>query len=409
MRFVIPHEAHLRPTWMIKAGLFIYDHLGRRNVLPASGKLDLRSEIEGAPLQEGYQQGFVYSDCQADDARLVLACVKDAAERGADIAVRTACTGLKAEGGLWRVGIEGGRSVQARCVVNATGPWARRFLKEHNLMGAYTPRMRLMKGSHAIVKKLYDGDHAYLLQQPDKRIVFVLPYLGAYSLIGTTDVEYKGDPLAARISEVEIAYLCDAVNRTFRTQIGAEDVVSSYSGVRPLIDDGKASGSKVSRDYKLVLETRYGPPLLNVFGGKLTTFRVLAEHAVDEVVGFFHDYGFAWTGSAVLPGGNMDGADFEAFLARQYEIYPDVPRGVVERLARAYGTRIDRVLGGKVGRDLGDGVYESEIRYMVEEEWARSLDDILWRRSKLGLIASDATRAAIEKALPALLKRYARG
>jgi glycerol-3-phosphate dehydrogenase len=408
LRFVIPHEAHLRPAWMIRIGLFLYDHLAKRDMLPASRGLDLRTAPEGKVLQADYTKGFVYSDCWVDDARLVVLCAKDAAERGADIAVRSTCTGLKAEGNLWRVQI-GDRHVKAHSVVNAAGPWARAFLDEQGLARPRTPKMRLMKGSHIIVKALHDGDHAYLLQQPDGRIVFVLPYQGGYSLIGTTDIEYTGDPLAAKISDKEVDYLCAAVNRSFRQHITADDIVSTYSGVRPLVDDGEASGSKVTRDYQLLLDMNSGAPLLNVFGGKLTTFRALSEQAVDKIAGFFDHCGRAWTDDAALPGGDIAGFDLKAFIEAQSQQYEDVPYDVITRLAKAYGTRMDVILDAERGRDFGHGIFEGEVRYLIREEWARSIDDILWRRSKLGLHISDTVRIEIEKILPELLREYGYG
>jgi glycerol-3-phosphate dehydrogenase len=388
---------------MIRAGLFLYDHLTRRELLPASREVDLPSAEEGIPLHGDYLRGFIYADCWADDARLVVMCAKDAAERGADIAVRTACTGLRVENGLWRVEM-GAVNVQARCVINAAGPWVRSFLDAQGLAQGHTPQMRLMKGSHIVVPRLHDGDQAYLLQQPDGRIVFVLPYQGHYSLIGTTDIEFKGDPLDAMISAGEIEYLCAAVNRSFKTQIGERDVVSHYSGVRPLIEDGKVSGSKVTRDYKLDLDETHGALLLNVFGGKLTTFRHLSEDVVNKIAPFFPHVGKSWTGRAILPGGDIAGGDFTAFLAEQAERYPDIEANLLYRYARTYGSRMESLLEDGLGAHYGDEVYEAELRYLIEEEWARSLEDILWRRTKLGLHISDTTRIASERRTLELLK-----
>ena len=401
--FVIPHEPHLRPAWMIRAGLFLYDYLGKRELLPGSGGVDFRTDARGKPLKTDYVRGFSYFDCWVDDARLVVLCAKDAEERGADIAVRTACTGLKAEGDVWRVSL-GDKDVQARAVVNAAGPWVRTFLDEQGLAAGKTPGMRYSKGSHIIVKQLYDGEHAYLLQQPDGRIVFTIPYEGDFTLIGTTDTDYRGDPMDAEIDEDEVDYLCAAAGRSFVQDISLDDVVWAYSGVRGLPDSGEESLSEVSRDYILDLDKRFDAPLLNVFGGKLTTFRKLSEQVVNRLSPYFDGMGEAWTRETLLPGGDIAGGDFEAFVEAQLQLNSLMDAGLVRRLCRAYGSRISSVLEDGLGHHLGDDVYEAELRYLIEEEWARTSDDILWRRSKLGLHLSHEVRKAVEARVPELVR-----
>lgn len=312
MRFIMPHNPDLRPVWMIRLGLFLYDHLAGRKKLARSKGLNLHKDPVGAPLRSNYMQGFSYADCWVEDARLVVLNAKDAEERGATILTRTACTNLETTGdGQWAVHLQDIRTrrpycIKARQVVNAAGPWVRGFLDNSGLAQEDTPDVRLVKGSHIVVRRFFEGDHAYILQQPDKRIVFAIPYEKHYTLIGTTDVDYEGDPSNPVISDEETAYLCDAVNRYFKTPVVPGDVIWSYSGVRPLIKDGHEDASSVTRDYKLVREDRFGPPLLSVFGGKITTYRVLAEEAVDMITD-----NPAWTKGAPLPGGDIENGDID--------------------------------------------------------------------------------------------------
>ncbi len=419
MEFILPHEPHLRPAWMIRAGLFLYDHLGKRTMLEGSKKVDLGEDITGSPLKKTYQTGFSYADCRTDDARLVISCAMDARDRGADIRPRTECTSLlvKADDFLWEVEAEDQitgktETLFAKAVVNAAGPWVRQFLDYNELATSQTYQTRFSKGSHIVLHKLYDGEHAYILQQPDGRIIFAIPFEREFTLIGTTDALYDGDPAEASISKEEIAYLCDAINRSFEKPISPKDVIWAYSGVRPLLDSGDENLSKVTRDYKLDLEEIFGPPLLNIFGGKLTTFRKLSTQAVDLLAPFFDHIKPAWTDRAVLPGGDLEDEDFTNFRARKQQEYDWLPPQMIRRMARAYGTMIDDVLNNAasetdLGEHYGDDVYECEIRHMIRNEWAYTLDDIIWRRSKLGLHTSYSTQMSLKSALPKLIKELA--
>ena len=395
LRFVLPHEKSLRPAWMIRLGLFLYDHLGGRKRLPPSRKVDLTQPPYNVGLRPGFGIGFEYSDCWVNDARLVALNAVDAEERGARIFTRRACLSAERQGAAWLAELQdrAGRRemLRARALVNATGPWAGEFLSRE-LGHKRPPRLRLVKGSHIVVDRLFEGDHAFILQNEDRRIVFAIPYEERFTLIGTTDLSYDGDPAKAAISPEETQYLCDVVNRHFARAISPGDVVWSYSGVRPLFDeDGSESASEISRDYVLDLDRDSGEaPLLNVFGGKITTYRRLAEHALQKLQPFFPRMKAPWTAGAKLPGGDMPNADFEAFVADQTRRLAWLPAASVHRLARAYGTRIDRVLAGArsigdLGIKFGGDLYEREVAYLIEREWAESADDVLWRRSKLGL------------------------
>jgi glycerol-3-phosphate dehydrogenase len=409
LRFVLPHEPGMRPAWMIRLGLFLYDHLGGRERLPASRAIDLRSDPAGAPLKETYRKAFTYADCWVEDARLVVLNAIDAAERGAEILTRYRCTGAGRADGLWQVTLRptgGGpeRVVRARCLVNAAGPWVSRFLTENLKLPALN-RVRLVKGSHIVVPKLYDHDSPYILQHVDRRVIFVIPYERDYALIGTTDLDYDGDPAEVAIADSEIVYLCQAVSRYFKDPVTPAQVRWSYAGVRPLYDDATSDVSAVTRDYVFDLARPDGAAaLLSVFGGKITTSRRLAEHALDQlrpVMGFTAG---AWTSSAPLPGGDMPGADFDAFLASVRRSHPWLPADLARRYARAYGTRLERLLDGArdlaaLGEHLGDGLYEAEVDYLVRNEWARTDGDILWRRSKLGLHVSGQTTARLRARL----------
>ena len=405
LRFVLPHEPGMRPAWLIRLGLFLYDHLGGRSRLPGSRAVDLRRDPAGAPLKDTCRKGFAYADCWVEDARLVVLNAIDAAERGALILTRHRCTGASRVDGLWHATLKptgGGpeRVVRAHCLVNAAGPWVSRFLTEDLRLPALN-RVRLVKGSHIVVSKLYDHGDPYILQHSDRRVIFVIPYEGDYTLIGTTDLDYGDDPAAVAISESEIAYLCQAVSRYFVNPVAPAQVRWSYSGVRPLYDDATSDVSAVTRDYVFDLaQPDGGAPLLSVFGGKITTYRRLAEHALDKLrpaMGFTAE---AWTADAPLPGGDMPGADFEAFLANLRRAHPWLPADLARRYARAYGTRVGRILDGvrdlaALGEHLGDGLYEAEVDYLIRNEWARTEEDILWRRSKLGLHVSGQTAARL--------------
>ncbi len=406
LTFVLPHEAALRPAWMIRAGLFLYDHLGGRQRLPASRAVDLRREPAGRPLKPSLTRGFSYADCWVDDARLVALNAVGARERGARILTRTRCIAAQRDGACWTASLESTltgerRTAAARCLVNATGPWVASFL-EGTLGLSHRQRLRLVKGSHIVVPRLFEGEHAYILQNSDRRIVFAIPYEGDHTLIGTTDLAYEGDPAKVAISAEEIDYLCRVINDHFVKQIAAGDVVWTYAGVRPLHDDESASASAVSRDYILELDDAGGAaPLLSAFGGKITTYRKLAEHALEKLRPHFPGSGPAWTHAAPLPGGDIPGPDFEAFLHSAKRRWPWLPREIAHRYAQAYGTRMARVLDdakgmNDLGPHLGDDLYAREIDYLRAEEWAVTTEDILWRRSKRGLHVAPATVEAVK-------------
>ena len=392
LRFVMPHDKNQRPEWMIRCGLFLYDHLARREVLPGSETVSFASHPAGQPIKPAFKRGFVYSDGWVQDARLVVLNAKDAAERGARVLTRTACVGARRDGEHWLCELQaedGSRSqVRARALVNAAGPWVESLIKD-TLALPSSKSIRLVKGSHIVVKKLFDHPYAYIFQNPDKRIIFAIPYEQDFTLIGTTDVEYRGDPAKVAIDDQEVAYLCQMSNRYFQTQISPADVLSTYSGVRPLLDDEASNAASVTRDYSLEMDLN-GAPLLSVFGGKITTFRKLAEEAVDKLAPLLGNSKTTWTADAPLPGGDMPGADFERFLLSLSQQYPWLPEALARRWARAYGTRVARLIGEaagleQLGAELLPGLYEAELRYLADEEWATRSEDILWRRSKLKL------------------------
>jgi glycerol-3-phosphate dehydrogenase len=400
LTFVLPHDPALRPAWMIRAGLFLYDHLARRSRLPASRSVDLSRHSAGRVLNPSVKRAFSYSDCQVDDSRLVVVNAIDAKERGATIRTRCRFVRAAAEGGSWTVTVQprAGRAemVRARILVNAAGPWVENVLEEG--LGRSGPRrMRLVKGSHIVVPRLYGGDEAFILQNADGRIVFLIPFEADFTLIGTTDEFFAADPAEVAIAPEETRYLCGAANRFLREPVQPGDVVWSYAGVRPLYDDAAADPSTMTRDYAFDLGAEGGrPPLLSVFGGKLTTYRRLAEHALAKLQPFLPAAaGPPWTARAPLPGGAMPGGDFDAFLTRVRRDWPWLPADLARRLAHAYGVRIERLLVGAarlqdLGRDLGAGLTEREIEYLLKEEWAEAAEDILWRRGKLGLRGGEA-------------------
>jgi glycerol-3-phosphate dehydrogenase len=383
----------------------LYDHLGGRRRLPASAAIDLSADPVGRPLKPEFEKGFAYADCFVDDAWLVVLNALDARERGAQILTRTRCTAARRANGLWYAELEpggGGRSrqVRARALVNATGPWVSRFLKSQLQMPA--PKdLRLVKGGHIVVPKLYDHACPYILQHTDRRVVFVIPYENEFSLIGTTDVDYRGEPALVDIGDDEIKYLCRAVSRYFRRPLTPDRVAWTYAGVRPLYDDASRDVSAITRDYVFDLdEPEDGAPLLSVFGGKITTSRKLAEHALEQLRRALRFEGRAWTAGATLPGGDLPDADFDGFLAALGRERAWLPPELARRYARAYGTRIGTLLDGAsglrdLGEPLGEGLYEVEADYLVRQEWARTAEDILFRRSKLGLHVGDATAARL--------------
>ncbi|MGE0423810.1 MAG: glycerol-3-phosphate dehydrogenase [Reyranellaceae bacterium] len=405
LRFVLPHEPHLRPAWMLRLGLFIYDHLNLKMKLPKTETVDLARSPYGAGLKPGFHKGFVYSDGWVDDARLVIGNLRSARDRGAEIHARHRCVSARRADGLWTVELEETetgqrRTLRARGLVNASGPWVKSWL-DH--VGGVTTRKRvkLVKGSHIVVPRLHDGEHAFILQSSDQRIVFVIPYERDFSLIGTTDIALDGaEPGLATISPDEVAYLCDLANHYMARRIGPEDVVWSYSGVRPLFDDGSDNPSAVTRDYVLEVEDESGKaPLLSVFGGKITTYRRLAEHALEDLRRYYPGMGDPWTHREPLPDGEMPYADFELFMTGLEKTYPQMPPVLLHRLARRHGAGCADVLGeartpADLGRHFGGDLYEREVDHLMREEWAREPEDVLWRRTKEGLHMSAGQREA---------------
>lgn len=392
MRFVLPHSPDDRPAWLVRLGLFLYDNLGGRKKLPGTRVLDLRRAPEGVPLKDGYTKGFEYSDCWVDDSRLVILNAVDAAEKGAEVLTRTACTSARRNGDRWDItvqGPKGTRAFSARALVNAAGPWVTDVVGR--VTGTNSKRnVRLVKGSHIITPKFWEGQQAYLVQNHDKRVIFINPYEGDKALIGTTDIAYDGAPEAVTADQSEIDYLLAAVNRYFKQELTRDDVVQSFSGVRPLYDDGAGNPSAVTRDYVFDLETQGGAPLLNVFGGKITTFRKLAEHALQKLDGFFPQMGADWTAKAPLPGGDIADADFDRFVADIQREYPWLPADLVLHWGRLYGTRMRMILGDAtaledLGVQFGPRLFEAEVRYLATHEWAMSAQDILYRRTKENL------------------------
>ena len=400
MRFVLPHRPHLRPAWMIRAGLFLYDHLGKRERLPASRGLRFGA---GSPLKAEISRGFEYSDCWVDDARLVVLNAMAAREKGAHIHPRTRCVSARRSKGLWHIHLERSDgsllSIRARALVNAAGPWVARFIRE-DLKQQSPYGIRLIQGSHIVVPRLFEGEQAYILQNEDRRIVFAIPYQERFTLIGTTDREYQGDPAKVAISAEETDYLLNVVNAHFKKQLTHDDILHTYAGVRPLCDDESDDPSAVTRDYTLSLSGHPGEaPLLSVFGGKLTTYRKLAESALAQLAPFFPKMGPRWTASSLLPGAEqLDSQSglIEALCAR----FDWLPTSLARRWASCYGSRSWVMLKGvsslsDLGEHLGGSLYTREVDYLCQEEWAVQAEDILWRRSKLGLFTTASQQAKL--------------
>lgn len=403
LRFVLPHSPDDRPAWLVRTGLFLYDHLGGRQKLPGTRSLDLSTDPEGAPILDKYARGFEYSDCWVDDARLVVLNAVGAAEKGAEVLTRTAAAAARREDGGWTVTLRDERDgsmrmVRARALVNAAGPWV------HDIVGRVAGsnsrrNVRLVKGSHIITPKFWDGQHAYLVQNHDKRVIFINPYERDKALIGTTDIPYEGRPEDVTADESEVEYLLAAVNRYFKEKLRREDVLETFSGVRPLFDDGNGNPSAVTRDYVFDLDETGGAPLLNVFGGKITTFRKLSEHAMQKLRGVFPDMGPDWTRDAPLPGGEIEGGDWLLFVDGLRARHPWMPRRLTHHYARLYGARADRIIGGATSLDglglhFGATLYEAEARYLSTQEWAETVEDVLRRRTKHGLHLTPAEQVA---------------
>ncbi len=408
LRFVLPHHAGLRPAWLLRLGLFLYDHLGGRKLLPPTRSVNLRTDEVGRPLIPGrYARGFEYSDCFVDDARLVVLTARDAADRGAVIRTRTRAIEIRQSDGVWTLTTEntvtGEReTIKARALVNAGGPWVEQVLASGAGVNAKA-KVRLVQGSHIVVRKLYDHDRAYIFQNADGRIIFAIPYQQDFTLIGTTDRDYQGDPAKVKASDEEIAYLCAALGEYLAKPVTPADVVWSYSGVRPLYDDGASEAKAATRDYVFELDAPGGLPLLSIYGGKITTYRRLSEEALERLAPYLKGTKAqqGWTGKAPLPGGDMKVSALAALVTDLRKNYPFLSDAHAERIAHAYGTRAKTMLGAAastadLGQDFGATLTEREVGYLMANEWALTAEDIVWRRSKLGLRMSAAEIAALD-------------
>ncbi len=412
LRFVLPHHKGLRPAWLLRLGLFIYDHLGGRRILPGTKTLDLRASPYGAPLRPEFTRAFEYSDCWVEDSRLVVLNARDAADRGAHILTRTQCESAWRSGDGWILALRNGvtgrqRTIHARTLVNAAGPWAGSVLRQQ--VGANTSEaVRLVRGSHIVTRRLFDHDRVYIFQNGDGRIFFAIPYETDFTLIGTTDVDHDGAPGDAVCTREEADYLCAAISEYLTDPVSVDDIVWSYAGVRPLYDDGVSSASKATRDYVLTLDDRQGaaPPLLNIFGGKITTYRRLAEAVLSRLRPYFPKAGGAWTAMAPLPGGDFPVDGVQALVNDLKTEYPYLDRNWALRLVRAYGTDAARILSGAKTRDglgqiFGATLSAREVVWLMDREWAHNAEDVLWRRSKLGLRFSADETARLDRFMEA--------
>ncbi|MFI8483095.1 glycerol-3-phosphate dehydrogenase [Pseudomonas sp. NPDC078700] len=406
MRFILPHRPHLRPAWMIRAGMFLYDHLGKREKLPASRGVRFGAN---SPMKAEISRGFEYSDCWVDDARLVVLNAMAARENAAHIHTQTRCISARRSKGLWHIHLERSDgslfSIRARALVNAAGPWVAKFIRD-DLKQESPYGVRLIQGSHLIVPRMFEGEQAYILQNEDQRVVFAIPYLDQFTMIGTTDREYQGDPSAVAITAEETDYLLKVFNAHFRQQIGQDDILHSFSGVRPLCDDESAEPSAVTRDYTLSISGHPGEaPLLSVFGGKLTTYRKLAESALKLLANHFPKMGPNWTTTSPLPGAE----DFEsqsALVEALCSRFSWLPTSLARRWATSYGNRCWLLLRAvqhqqDLGEHFGAQLYACEVEYLCNEEWATAAADILWRRTKLGLFMTAAEQARLSEYLQA--------
>jgi glycerol-3-phosphate dehydrogenase len=405
LRFVLPVMPGMRPAWMLRIGLFLYDHLAKRSFLLGTKTVNLRTDPKGAPLKASLKKGFEYSDGWADDSRLTVLNAVDAASHGADIRPRTQCVALNRHANHWTATLKTAENVRcevdAKLLVNAAGPWVEDILGQFG-GGSNRSKIRLVKGSHIVVSKMFEGDHVYIFQSTDGRVIFAIPYETDYTLIGTTDLEYDFAHGKVEITPEETTYLCAAVNEYFTAQITPADVVWTYSGVRPLFDDQNTSASVVTRDYVFDLNEGDGnqAPVLSIFGGKLTTYRELAERAVDKLRPYFPEMSGAWSDQQSLPGGDFPANERPMLAARLGAQYPWLPIDQRDRMAQAYGTCAFELLGAatslsELGRHFGGGLFEIEVEYLCKHEFAQTAEDILWRRSKLGLRLSAKEQASL--------------
>ncbi len=402
MRFVLPVDEGMRPAWFLRLGLFLYDHLGSRKILPGTRSLDLRKDSRGNVLQKRLRKGFAYSDCWVEDARLVSLTARDAARRGADIRTRTECVGLERGKDHWSLDImSGGTTVRehARVLINAAGPWVDPVTALYDRSSNAT-KLRLVKGSHIVIARKFEGEHSYIFQNKDGRIIFAIPYEGDHTLIGTTDQPWSYDEGPAKISDGEIDYLCAAASEYFIDPVTREDVQWTYSGVRPLFDDKSQSASQVTRDYVFDYNDQGGAPVLSVFGGKITTYRVLALQAMKTLKHVLHVNSDDWTKNEPLPGGDFAVDNFDMLVAKYHGRWGFLGKSVVARLVRAYGTDVAKMLAGvkdiaDLGLSFGAGLYEIELKWLIACEFAQTAEDVLWRRSKLGLHMSEAEKSKV--------------
>ena len=398
VRFVMPHVPELRPRWMIRTGLFLYDHLARRSVLAGSQAVRLDEPPYSQALQPRLRHGFVYSDCRVDDARLVVANARDASRRGARVLVRTECVSATRRNGIWEAKLSNGETLQARAVVNAAGPWVKEVLNGR-LGQPSSDSVRLVKGSHIVVPRLYTGDHAFILQNDDRRVVFIIPFEEDFTLIGTTDVAVEAIGERLEPSADEVRYLCEAASRYLAQRIDPGQVLWRYAGVRPLYDDGSADPSSVTRDYTLRVDDVGGKaPVLSVFGGKITTYRRLAEQALHKLAPYFPAMKEAWTGATPLPGSMFESRP--QARAQVFERYAELPEAVVRGAFRRHGAEAPAVLGdGRLGEHYGAGLTERELGHFLEHEWAACAEDVLWRRTKCGLHMTEAQRSRVRQVI----------
>lgn len=406
MRFVLPHHKSMRPAWLLRMGLFLYDHIGKRKLLQGTTSVNMKSAEVGKPLKPMFTKGFEYSDCWVNDARLVVLNAKDAHERGAKIETRTEVISAHKDDKVWHIKTRNLSSGEinvhkARLLINAAGPWVDKVLGQA-LGSNLSKNVRLVQGSHIVVPKLHDHDRAYIFQNQDNRIIFALPYEQDYTLIGTTDQDYDGDPSNVKITDTEIDYLCDAASEYFQKPICRDDIVWSFSGVRPLFDDGASAAQEATRDYVLRVDGNASTPsVVNIFGGKITTYRKLAESMLEQVEELLGARGKSWTADSTLPGGNFEVSEFEAMVAKLQEEFPFLNYALALRLVRSYGTNAWAIMNGAtsnsdMGRDFGGSLSEREVKYLMQNEWAETADDIVWRRSKLGIRLKEQNISALD-------------
>ena len=406
MRFILPHHKAMRPAWLLRLGLFIYDHIGKRKLLPGTNTVDLKTAEVGKPLKPMFSKGFEYSDCWVNDARLVVLNATDAAERGAVIKTRTQCISARRDGDLWEIATKDTNTgevtqCKAKLIVNAAGPWVDKVLGE--AIGSNNAKnVRLVQGSHIVVPKLHEHDRAYIFQNADERIIFALPYEQDYTLIGTTDQDYQGDPKDVKITPQEVSYLCEAASEYFKSPVTADSIVWSYSGVRPLFDDGASEAQEATRDYVLREDgDRDGPKIINIFGGKITTYRKLAESMLDKIEDVLGARKPEWTAGSILTGGDFPVDGFDQLVSQVCEKFPFIDQSLSWRWVRSYGTRVwamlDKVKSeDDLGMNFGGSLTACEVSYLMQNEWAQTAEDVVWRRSKLGIRMSDEEIAALD-------------